>query len=40
MKYVCKTFERGKPEWFNILTNWNICIFLRVTPRQYREKIA
>ena len=30
MKYLCKTFERGKPEWFTILTNWNICILLEL----------
>ena len=27
MKYVWKTFERGKTEWFTLLTNSNICIF-------------
>ena len=28
MKYLCKkTFERDKPEWPTVLTNWNICIF-------------
>ena len=38
MKYLFKTFERGKPEWFTILTNHNICIFGGVTLRHYREK--
>ena len=23
---LCKTFDRGKPGWFAILTNRNICI--------------
>ena len=25
MKYLWKRFERGKPEWLTILTNWNTC---------------
>ena len=28
--YLCKTFGRGKPEWFTIMINWNICIFLEL----------
>ena len=27
MKYLCKTFEKRKRQWFTILNNWNICIF-------------
>ena len=27
MKYLCKTFEKGKRQWFTILNNWSICIF-------------
>ena len=27
MKYLCKAFEKGKPQWFTILNKWNICIF-------------
>ena len=27
--------EKGKPEWFTILANWNIS---RATPTHYREK--
>lgn len=31
MRYLCKTFAgRGKPEWFTILSDWNICIFLEL----------
>ena len=37
MKHLFKTFERGNPEWFTTLANWNICIF-RVTLRHYRGK--
>ena len=37
MKYLCKTFKRGKAEWFAILKNWNICVF-RVTLRHQKEK--
>ena len=37
MKYLCKTFEIGQPEWFTILTNWNICIFKSYSESLQRE---
>ena len=27
IEYLWNTFERGQPEWFTILTNWNTYIF-------------
>ena len=38
MKYLCKTFKRGKPGWFTILINWNICIFKIQSEALQREK--
>ena len=37
MKCLCKTFERGKPQFFTILLI-GIFVFLRVTLRHCKEK--
>ena len=36
--FLCKTFQRGKLEWFTTLTNWNIFFFKSYSEALQREK--